>query len=134
VLDYCVHEEIINLSLGESEIATVCDKYVIRLLRLNHPIYYFLQVVHLLFTIVVFIIFGFEINVIMVVLVESETFRPAVITAFLCHNNGKNIFFGSKVLFVSSPNLHLLFFLLEFNLLFSINSCEEHSIKSNVSC
>lgn len=87
--------------------------------------------VHLLFSVIVFAL-SIKFNEVVVVLVESEAFWPAVVALFLRHHNGKDVLLVAEVFFVGSPNLHLILFFLKPNLLLGIHAREEHSIEAHV--
>lgn len=92
MLDDGVHEKVVDLGLGEGKIATVGDEDVIRLLGVEHLVDHFLQMIHLLFSIIVLIIHSFKVNIVVVVLVEGKAFRPAVVATFLSHHNREYVF------------------------------------------
>lgn len=87
MLDNCIHKEVVNLCLRESKITTVGNEDVISSLGFDHSVHYFFQMVHLLLSVVILVVFLLEVNVIVVVLVESKAFWPAVVSTLLRHDN-----------------------------------------------
>lgn len=88
--DHVVHEKVIDLGLGESEVAAVGNEHVVRLLGLDHPVHNFLQMVHLLLGIVILVAL-FKIDVIVIILVEREPLRPAIVALLLRHHDRENV-------------------------------------------
>lgn len=131
MLDYVVHEEVVDLGLSEGEVASVGNENVVRFFGLKHAIHDLLQMVHLFFCVVAFIA-QIEVDVIVIVLIEGETLGPAVVATFLRHHNGEDILFRSEVCLVWSPDLHLIVRLLELLLFFGIKSREKHGIETHV--
>lgn len=129
--DHVIHEIVVDLRLGEGEVTAICDEDVVGFLGLEHPIDNLLQMIHLLFGIVVLVSF-LEINVIVIVLIKGEAFWPAVVAILLRHHDREDILLSTEVVLVWAPYLYLILLTLQLDLLFGINSCEEHGVEAHV--
>lgn len=104
VPDHIIHEVEVDLGLGEGEVASVGDEHVVRSFGLDHAVYHLFQVIHLLFRVEVLVVFV-EVDVVVVVLVEGESLRPAVIALLLGHDDGEDVLLAAEVVLVWPPDL-----------------------------
>lgn len=109
---------IINLSLGEGEVAAKCNIYVINILLVVKLLLDdFPKMLHLLHVAIGVVLLGVmgirwvKGDILLVVLVETESFGPAVLVLLLFQDKGHNILLGSKVFSGWSPDLvvHTIF-------------------------
>ena len=103
---------IINLSLGEGEVAAKCNVYVIDILLVVKLLLDdFPKMLHLLHVAIGVVLLGVmgirwvKGDILFVVLVETESFGPAVLVLLLFQDKGHNILLGSKVFNCWSPDL-----------------------------
>mgnify|MGYP006085713459 CR=1 FL=1 len=103
---------IINLSLGEGEVAAKCNVYVIDILLVVKLLLDdFPKMLHLLHVAIGVVLLGVmgirwvKGDILFVVLVETESFGPAVLVLLLFQDKGHNILLGSKVFNSWSPDL-----------------------------
>jgi len=71
---------------------------------------------------------------ILIITINSKSFRPTVISLFLSKKYRKNIFLISKILFRRSPHWYFSFVFSNLMFLFCINPWVEHSFKPHISC
>jgi hypothetical protein len=74
----------------------------------------------------------FKYNFFIVIIVEPEAFRPAILTLLLRHDQRQNVFVCSKILLRSSPDFHPCFVLQKFLFLLGIDPAEKHGIEAHI--
>ena len=105
VLYNFVHEVVVDLGISESKVTSIHNENVVSLFSFNHPVDDLLQMIHLLLGIKVSLVFVIEFDVIIIVLVKTESFRPAIVSSFLREDNRENIFLWSEIRLIRSPYL-----------------------------
>lgn len=131
---------VINLSLGEGEVAAKCNVYVINILLVVKLLLDdFPKMLHLLHVAIGVVLLGVmgirwvKGDILFVVLVKTESFGPAVLVLLLFQDKGHNILLGSKVFGGWSPDLVVHTIFDHLSLLVKIKPRVKHGVEPKIS-
>lgn len=123
MLDDSIKEEIVDLSLSESHVASIGHVDFVSFLVVDEGLDNTSEMLHLVHAFFVeFGIFLIKSDMVVIVLIEGETLWPAVLSLLLGHEETQDVLLGTEVFFGWSPDLHLLVLLNKLHLLVIVDS------------